>query len=86
MLRTEAASAGWPDYIVDSIFVDFDGSSLFINYPDQLSDEIDDLEYGKPYGLPNPVIRPFTSRSESIITQVLANVTLDEVIEMEGVF
>jgi len=84
-LQEHARAAGWPERIVGSLIVTFDGSSLLVKYPDELSSEIDDLEYGKPYGLPNPVIRPFVYNSEAYIGDVLVSRTLDLILDAEGV-
>lgn len=85
-LKTYASSAGWPEKVVAAMYVEFDGGDIFINYPENLADEIDDLEYGKPFGLPNPVIRPFIERNKSVVVDVLANITLDKILQMEEVF
>lgn len=84
-LEEAAKTAGWPDKLIKSMFIDFDGTSISVKYPDQLASEIDDLEYGKPFGLPNPVIRPFIYRSETIIKEAVATVALDKIFELEGI-
>lgn len=85
-LRKRAEDSGWPENIISSLSVDFDGERLLVKYPSSLSNEIDDLEYGKPYGLPNPVIRPFKYRSEDVIQEVLLKRTLDLILDVEGMF
>lgn len=85
-LQEDAATAGWPANIVQSLTVDFDGSNLSVKYPDELADQIDDLEYGKPFGLPNAVIRPFVYSSEPYIRDVLVTRTLDLILDAEEVF
>jgi hypothetical protein len=84
-LQDAAAASDWPENIVKSLTVSFDGSNLLVNYPDELAAEIDDLEYGKPYGLPQPVIRPFIYDSESYVTEVLVGRALDLILDAEGV-
>jgi hypothetical protein len=81
-----ATTAGWPANIIASLTVDFDGENLSVKYPEELSSEIDDLEYGKPFGLPNPVIRPFVYGSEPYIREVLVCRTLDLILDAEEVF
>lgn len=81
-----ATTAGWPANIVAALVVDFDGSSLSVKYPDELANEIDDLEYGKPFGVPNSVIRPFVYDSEPYIKEVLVCRTLDLILDTEEVF
>ena len=85
-LRKMAEDSGWPVNIVSSLSVDFDGERLSVRYPDSMSNEVDDLEYGKPYGLPNPVIRPFKYRSEGVIQSALLERTLDLILDVEGMF
>ena len=81
-----ATTAGWPEHIVRSLTVDFNGESLLVKYPEELVQEIDDLEYGKPFGLPNPVIRSFVYNSEPYIREVLVCRTLDLILDAEEVF
>lgn len=71
-LKEYAEEAGWPPHVIGALTVDFDGSDLSVKYPDTMSDEIDDLEYGKPFGLPTPAIRPFIYNSENYIKDILA--------------
>jgi hypothetical protein len=85
-LQDAAEASGWPAEVVSALTIDFDGTSLAVNYPDELSETIDNLEYGAPYKLPKSVIRPFISRSEPYIKDVLTSVTLDALLEMEEVF
>lgn len=85
-LQDTAEAANWPENIIKSLSVVFDGENLLVKYPDELSAEIDDLEYGKPFGLPNPVIRPFIYSSEDYIKEILVVRTLDLILDAEGVF
>ena len=85
-LQYAAETAGWPERIVLGLSVDFDGTSLIVNYPDEIATDVENLEYGAEFKLPNPVIRPFIARSGGYIKDVLATVTLDDLIEMEEVF
>jgi hypothetical protein len=85
-LQKAAEAAAWPAKIVSALVVDFDGSDLLIKYPDELASEIEDLEYGKPFGVPNSVFRPFMYDSESYIADVLVGRTLDLILDGEGIF
>jgi hypothetical protein len=85
-LKAFASAAGWPSEIVKVMSVEFGEGDIFINYPEELSDEIDDLEYGKPFALPNPVIRPFVERNRYVVTDVLASVTVEDLLQLEEVF
>lgn len=84
-LKEFAETAGWPANIVKALSVDFNGDNLLVKYPEELSDQIDDLEYGKMYGVPNPAIRPFIYNSESYIKDVLAVHTLALILDAEEV-
>lgn len=85
-LRTTAETAGWPENVIRALSVEFDGNNVYVDYPDNFANIIDDLEYGKPYGLPNPVIYPFIMRSMPYVSDVFSNTALDEIMDMEEVF
>jgi len=77
-LKTAASDAGWPIHIVESLSVDYDGEVVYVRVPPAYEEEVDNLEYGTPYGLPNAVIGPFIARSENVIKEVLLSIALDE--------
>ena len=77
--KESATTAGWPAYIIEAISVNYDGAVVYVDVPALYQDEVDDLEYGTPYGLPNPVIGPFISRSEDILKDALMDKTVEEV-------
>jgi hypothetical protein len=81
-LKEAATTAGWPAYIVDAIYVNYDGATLYVDVPPSFEGDVDDLEYGSPYGLPNAVIGPFISRSEDVIKEVLMDKTVEEVTDL----
>ena len=80
-LKKFAQTAGWPPNIVNSLSIDFNGDDLLVKYPDEMSDEIDDLEYGKPYSVPKAAIRPFIYDSEAYIKDVLATHALGLILD-----
>jgi hypothetical protein len=84
-LKETAQTAGWPPNIVNAISIDFNGDDLLVKYPEELSDEIDDLEYGKPYSVPKAAIRPFIYSSEAYIKDVLAVHALGMILDAEEV-
>lgn len=85
-LRSFAAGAGWPDYIVQSLTVEADGNGqLVINYPEALSLDIENLEYGDINSLPNAVIRPFIYRSQSDVSMAIEKYAVGELMETLGV-
>jgi hypothetical protein len=86
LLREMSQAAGWPKEVTDSLYVDFDGERLSVAYPDDMTDEIMDLEYGRGSMLPNSVIRAFIYRSDKVVKTVLASKTADALFELEEVF
>jgi hypothetical protein len=85
-LQNSATTAGWPEEIVDSLSIRFDGENLRVHYPEKLANQIEDLEYGKIFGLPNPAIRPFISRSKAYIESVTAEAFLEDFAsQLEGI-
>mgnify|MGYP006272954109 CR=1 FL=1 len=85
-LKAYAKSAGWPDNVIAAMSVSYDSGDIFVDYPENLAAEIDDLEYGKPFGLPNPVIRPFMERNKAAVVDAIAGTTIDRILQMEEVF
>jgi hypothetical protein len=81
-----AASSNWPEYVIKALSVQYDGENLILTYPPELTEEIDNLEYGTLNKMPNAVIRPFLSRSDAIIEHTLSSKILDDLMEMEEVF
>ena len=84
-LKEFAQTAGWPPKVVNALSIDFNGDDLLVKYPEEMSDEIDDLEYGKPYSVPKAAIRPFIYNSESYIKDVLAIHALGMILDAEDV-
>jgi hypothetical protein len=81
-LKAAAATAGWPAHIIEAISVNYDGKTIYVDVLPSYQNEVDDLEYGTPYGLPNSVIGPFISRSEDTINDVLMDKTVEEFTEL----
>jgi hypothetical protein len=86
LLQTTARSAGWPERVTQSLRIEIKNGNLCVTWPRRLSKQVDDLEYGKPGQLPNPAIRPFINRSESIVGNILSKNTVDDLVMLEGVF
>lgn len=85
-LKATASAADWPDYIVNSLAVQWDGNSLFVAYPPSLAKEIEDLEYGNFSDKPNSVIRAFLYRCSTAVKEVLMNRTLPQLMDAERLF
>jgi hypothetical protein len=85
-LKAAAKTSGWPKAAIDALSVSFDGSNLSVDYPPRLKSMIEDLEYGDGSNLPNSVIRSFIYRSGPTVSSVLANRSISNLFESEGVF
>jgi hypothetical protein len=57
--RQEALNAGWPAQIVMQMTVEEQEGDLYISYPPNIADQVDDLEYGTLSTPPNAIIRIF---------------------------
>ena len=86
-LRAVAAdAAGWPDDVIAQLSISYDDGKLTLTYPESIAKQVDDLEYGADGEPPRALIRSFTYRAETAISKVLANNTLDLLLEMQEVF
>ena len=87
-LKKMADAAEWPAHIISELIVNVDDDlQMVIQYPEALSAEIDDLEYGSAdSGRPNSVIRPFTLEANKIITKYLLDVVFPKMIQRAGLF
>lgn len=70
-LRSMAHGALWPAYIVSSLTIDYEDGELVINYPEDMEEAVDNLEYGDINSLPNAVLRPFSYRAPFLLKQVI---------------
>lgn len=85
-LKDMATASNWPKTAVDALSVTFDGSSISVDYPKEMSKVIENLEYGNGSDMPNSVIRSFIYRSGDTLKSVLANRSVSNLFESEGVF
>ena len=60
-----ASDAGWPANIVETLSLSYVAGNITIEYPQELSSIVEDLEYGTEGTPPNSVLRPFTLRYET---------------------
>ena len=86
MLAILADASGWPDDVIAQLTVSYDDGKLNLTYPEAISKQVDDLEYGAEGSPPRALIRNFTRRAEGAIQKSLANNTLDLLLEMQEVF
>ena len=85
-LKAAADAAGWPDELISKLTVAYNNGNLEVNYPSDIEESVNNLEYGAPGSLPRSVIRPFIYRADVLIKQILANQTVDLLMEYEEVF
>lgn len=85
-LKAMATASNWPKMAVDSLSVAFDGSNISVDYPKEMSKVIENLEYGNGSDMPNSVIRSFIYRSGDTLKSVLADRSVSNLFESEGVF
>lgn len=85
VLRNMAIAADWPSDITLNLTVKAKDGSLYIDYPEELEDRINDLEYGQRDQAPNPVLRSFSTRFASHLEEVMSNASVDVLTDM-GVF
>jgi len=71
MLQQLAIAAGWPADVAFSLSVKPKDGELHVSYPEELDEQINNLEYGTPSSAPASVIRPFVARIGSHIGNVL---------------
>lgn len=84
-LRSMALASNWPRNIVSSLTVEHENGELVINYPEELAEQIENLEYGDINSLPTPVLRPFIYRAQQDITKVIEKQALGDLMEMVGI-
>ena len=64
-LRKAATAAGWPPIVIIQLNVIAKDGYWDVIPPDSIKAEYDKLEYGIPYGQPNPVVRTFLKSIEN---------------------
>lgn len=66
--------------------VEWDGRNLSVVYPSEYAQQIENLEYGEGSDKPNTVIRAFVYRCIPTVKNVLANVTMPQLMDVEEMF
>lgn len=85
-LRDLAVAAGWPTDVANSLSVVLSGTSLNIDYPEAMTEKIQELEYGNAATPPKTVLRKFMYRTEGIASKILGGEVLDNLIMEAEVF
>jgi hypothetical protein len=82
-LYSFALSAGWPVDIVDALDISYDGGILHITCPEDIAEQVEDLEYGSETTSPNAVLRPFAERSDKYIADIVGGKSIDYIFEQK---
>ena len=86
LLQSLAIKSGWPEDIVFKLNVIVDSDeTIRVHYPDDIKQEVEDLENGRPGETPNAAIRPFLLRAPELIQNILEEKALAPLIDLMGV-
>jgi hypothetical protein len=85
-LRDMAVDAGWPADVASSLSVVLTDGTLNIDYPEEMDQRIQNLEYGSFQKPPMSVMRKFMYRTEKVTSQILGGEVLDNLIMEAEVF
>jgi hypothetical protein len=83
-IRKDALIAGWPVALADSLSVKIERNSLSVEYPEDFSQKIEDLEYGDGMSTPRPVLRRFASKHKLKLKNDITEASADWLFE-EGI-
>ena len=82
-LKDKASESLWPIELALKLRVVYEDGDFYVRYPESLTNEVHDLEYGSPDSPPQPVIRPFTDTVLAEAGEWLSEQTLDFMDEAE---
>jgi len=83
LLKVDAILALWPKNIAAKLKVVITKSEIIITYPDNLSQQVEDLEYGSKDTTPLPVFRRFITKHGNVISNNIADSTLNFLVNEE---
>jgi hypothetical protein len=83
-LRVDAKRAKWPANLVKTLSISIKSSMIYVQYPNDLAEQIEDLEYGNKGQTPKPVIRFFMDRHADTVSNALVEASLN-LLESKGV-
>ena len=63
-LRQEAHNSGWPEHLVNSMHVSYDGKNVATHMHQDHHQEAMDYEYGTPDRRPTAAVRRFNNRKK----------------------
>ena len=84
-LRKHAVTTGWDKELANSLSVSYVDGNLFIEYPDEVKEQVLNAEYGDGRNRPTSVLRGFAYRSPHMENILNADV-IDEMLMTSGVF
>ena len=84
-IRKDAIASGWPIKYASALSVKVVKATVKIEYPDALAAEIEDLEYGTQDSSPRPVIRVFMNKHGDIISDAIAEASVDYAFKETGI-
>ena len=84
-LRNLARNSEWPVSAAYDLEVAYESGDLEIQYSEEMSESIENLEYGDINSLPKAVLRPFIYRAQPDIEQAYRDHALD-MLFVEGGF
>lgn len=79
-IRSQATTAGWPAALAAALNVKVTDKAITVQYPEALTQQIEDLEYGTFTDTPKPVIRKFIEANSDMLSETLANWTVSYLI------
>jgi len=82
MLQKFALAAGWPADVALSLSIKPQDGELHVSYPEELDDEVNNLEYGTPNSASSSVIRPFVARVGGHLGNILEDSVVAIMAEM----
>ena len=83
-LRKLALNSGWPARLAEALtLVTKEDNELIIEYPDNLKQAIEDMEYGTPATFPNAVLRKFIREANTRATTYVDASILENLIAIE---
>jgi hypothetical protein len=83
IFQEKALEAGWPPYLVNQMSIQEKDGELYVDYPEAITVQVEDLEYGTQTSAPNSVIRTFLDKAH---TTNFSDLVYAEAMSSMGVF
>lgn len=81
-LRGYASDAGWPSEAISALSIEMVNEDLEVHIADNMSDQVNALEYGTADTPPAPAIRKFNAALPSLISPYLPNLIRKAAMEL----